>query len=129
MLVDDTSATKPWVMAPPAVPRPDTAKTRSPVLVAGASPLHVSRGWLGLLMIRRARSWSSCHVHSVALMSWSPWRTNTGGPGWCVAARIVFQEVRSRAWLLSEATTNAEPTDGWPASSRVCTNQIDGATF
>ena len=28
---------------------------------------------------------------------------------------------------MSDATTKAEPTEGWPASSTVCTNQTEGS--
>src|SRR5205814_1508911 len=52
----ETSATRPWVMLPPPVPKPDTAKTRSPVF--GPSPDQSSRGWLGFWRMSRARSWS-----------------------------------------------------------------------
>ena len=46
-----------------------------------------------------------------------------------MAARTVLNDVSRSVWLLSDATTNAEPTEGWPFSSRVCTNHTDGATF
>ena len=41
---DETSATKPWVMAPPLAPRPDTAKIRSPVgSMCGTRQAHVEQ--------------------------------------------------------------------------------------
>src|SRR3954447_14442723 len=105
------------------------AKTRSPVFTGGLSFDQSRRGWLGFERISRARSLSSCHVHSCTLLSSPGLLTNTWGPGWRVAARTVVNEVSSSVWLLSDATTNAEPTDGWPASSSVCTNHTEGEAF
>src|SRR5207302_10838223 len=129
MPLPDTSDTRPWVMLPPAAPRPDAANTRSPVFTGGLSPDQFRRGWLGFWRMSRARSLSSCHVQSWTLLSSPPWLADTCGPGWRVAARTVANDVSRRVWLLSDATTNADPTDGWPFSSRVWTNHTDGDTF
>src|SRR5581483_6507353 len=129
MPVPDTSATRPWVMLPPAAPSPDTANTRSPVFTGGLSEDQLSRGWLGFWRMSSARSLSCCHVHSCTLSS-SPLRlTDTCGPGWWVAACTVLNDVSNSVWLLSDATTNADPTDGWPFWSSVCTNHTDGDAF
>jgi hypothetical protein len=40
---------------------------------------------------------------------------------------MVLYEVTRNVWLASDATANAEPTDAWPFSSRVCTKNIEGA--
>jgi hypothetical protein len=47
------------------------------------------------------------------------------GPGATVAARTVLYDVRRNDCSLSENTTNADPTDGCPASSSVDTNHTD----
>ncbi len=51
------------------------------------------------------------------------------GAGLAVAARTVVNDVSRNDCSLSENTTNAEPTDGAPASSRVCTNHTEALTF
>ena len=77
-------------------------------------------------MVSSARSRASSHVCSVAGISSPFLRTRTSGPGCRVAARTVLNEVISVVCSASEKATNAEPTDGWPASSRVVTNHTDG---
>src|SRR5579884_2001916 len=124
---DDTSLTKPWLMEPPEPPRPDTAKTRSPMCRSLLEKLSFGR--LGRLTISKARSLDVSHVHSVARRSSDPLRTKMAGAGLWVDACTVLNDVTSSDWLLSEATTNAEPTAGWPALSRVCTNHTAGCAL
>src|SRR3989442_10850932 len=50
--------------------------------------------------------------------------TNTWGPGWWLAALTVANEVKSSVWLLSDATTKAEPTEGLPARSEEHTSEL-----
>src|SRR2546423_8194250 len=109
---DETSATKPGVMAPPLAPRPDTAKMRSPVRVAGVSVAQGSRGWFALLTISSARSRSSCQLQSVAFTSSSPWRTNTCGPGWRGAAPAGPYQPSRDGWPASDAPPEAAPAPG-----------------
>ena len=45
----DTPATNPWLIEPPAAPRPDTTNTRSPIWMAGSVGAHGSAGRLGLV--------------------------------------------------------------------------------
>ena len=131
MPAPDTSATKPWVIAPPPAPRPDATKTRSPVLIGGLEGAKSSLGTLPRLSTINARSRLSSHVHSVPFWSVSPWRIRTppGGPGSCVAARTVLYDVSSSVWSASDATAKAEPTDGWPASSSVDTKKSESLTL
>src|SRR3546814_18918351 len=49
------------------------------------------------------------------------------GVGSWVLARTVANEASRKDCSVSENTTNAEPTEGWPASSSVDTNHTDGA--
>src|SRR3546814_12148410 len=49
------------------------------------------------------------------------------GAGSGVLARTVANEASRKDCSVSENTTNAEPTEGWPASSSVDTNHTDGA--
>jgi hypothetical protein len=125
----DTSVTNPWLTAPPAVPRPETAKSRSPVLAGESPDARSSRFTLPLARTSRARSFSSCQVHSSALISASPCWTFTAGPGDRVAALTVLYEVTRSVCSESEATAKAVPTDGWPASSRVLTKNTESFTL
>src|SRR4051812_45078922 len=126
----DTSPTKPWLAEPPSDPRADRAKIRSPTEVGGLLEAKSSLGVLPLGRMISARSRSSCQVHTDTFTSAPvPWRTKTSGPGRRVAARTVVNDVMRNVWVWSDATANAVPTDGWPASSRVWTKNSDGPAF
>src|SRR5437868_3797626 len=127
---DDTSPTKPWLADPPFAPSADMAKMRSPTDVGGLFDANSTLGVFPLGRMISARSRSSCHVQTVTLTSWPlPCRTKTSGPGRRVAARTVVYEHTRNVWLASDATANADPTAGWPASSNVWTKNIDGPAF
>ena len=74
-----------------------------------------------------ARSRAGSQLLSSTASSPPPLRTWTAGAGVTVAALIVVYEVSRNERSLSENSTNAVPTDGWPFSSSVVTRNTESA--
>src|SRR3546814_15944422 len=127
MPVADASATKPWLIEPPAAPRPDTTNTRSPTCTGSSPEAQGSAGRSGRSTTRRARSLAGSQAVRLAGSSSSPLRGVMPGVGSCVLARTVANEASRTDGPVSGNTTNAEPTEGWPAPATFDHNQTQDA--